>query len=206
MAPADFSPIYLVDGATGSAVAAELRQEIGAAQLTDWVTKWQPAVHEIMRELIAKGVPQDRWPQSSHWRWDQKVARVSGLLAHKGFSVTATGVCQGLMQVKLTQSARLPEQHGKPLVYVEYLETAPWNRSDCVPVRRFKGVGTALLTAAVALSEQETFKGRIGLHSLPQADEFYQDLGMCDLGPDPHYPNQLRYFEFTAEQAAAFLV
>lgn len=39
---------------------------------------------------------------------------------------------------------------------------------------RLRGVGTALVTAAVALSEDEGFKGRIGLHSLPQAEDFYR--------------------------------
>jgi hypothetical protein len=54
------------------------------------------------------------------------------------------------------------------------------------------------------LSEEEGFKGRIGLHSLPQADEFYRLRGMTDLGTDQTNQN-LRYFEMTAEQARAFL-
>lgn len=60
-----------------------------------------------------------------------------------------------------------------------------------------------LLTAAIALSYEEGFKGRIGLHSLPQADAFYRRIGMTDLGPDPACQN-LRYFEMTVEQARAF--
>lgn len=61
------------------------------------------------------------------------------------------------------------------------------------------------MVAAIAFSEQEGFKGRIGLHSLPQAENFYRDrCGMIDLGPDATYQN-LRYFEMTPDQAKAFL-
>jgi len=57
--------------------------------------------------------------------------------------------------------------------------------------------------AARADSEDEGFKGRLGLHSLPQADNFYRKIGMTDLGQDASYQN-LRYFEMTSEQARAF--
>ena len=69
---------------------------------------------------------------------------------------------------------------------------------------KLRGVGSALLTAAVALSVEEGFKGRLALHSLPQADAFYRKIGMTDLGSDAQYQN-LRYFEMTADQARVFL-
>ena len=58
--------------------------------------------------------------------------------------------------------------------------------------------------AASALSVAEGFKGRIGLHSLPRADDFYRRSGLCDLGRDPAV-HDLRYFEMTEAQAQAFL-
>ena len=55
------------------------------------------------------------------------------------------------------------------------------------------------------LSENLEFHGRIGLHSLPQANGFYANTcGMTDLGTDPDYGG-LRYFEMTPEQARAFV-
>jgi hypothetical protein len=154
---------------------------------------------------MAREVPMQQWPQSWHWRWDKKVAAMTGMLADQGFSVACDGMTQGLMRVDLTKPARLPAQTGKPLVYVDFLEVAPWNRSDCTTTPKYRGIGTALLIAAVTLSQQEDFKGRIGLHSLPQADGFYRAQGMTDLGPDAQYASQLRYFEFTPEKAVAFL-
>ena len=62
------------------------------------------------------------------------------------------------------------------------------------------------MTAAITISLGEGFKGRIGLHSLPQADRFYRETcGMSDLGPDANYTGNLRYFEMTPDQASRFI-
>jgi GNAT superfamily N-acetyltransferase len=201
---AEVSAVYLLDAATGLSVEAELRDAIEDAQLVDWQTKWQPALIAVLQELARQGVPPGQWPQSWHWDWRQKTARVQGLLAFRGFCIVAQGVTQGLAQVDLTKPARATIQAGKPLVYIDYLEVAPWNRPELGKAPRLRGVGSALLSAAVALSFDEGFRGRTGLHSLPQADDFYRRCGMTELGPDPAYQN-LRYFEMTADQARAFL-
>ncbi|MEQ8283556.1 MAG: GNAT family N-acetyltransferase [Parvibaculum sp.] len=200
----DVSTIYLLDVESGESVEAELRDAIEQAQLDDWQTKWQPAMFDVLRELARQGVPRSQWPQSWHWNWEQKAARVAGLLAFRGFSVVARGETQGLAQVDLSKMSREASQVGKPLVYVEYLEVAPWNRVELGKMPRLRGVGSALVTAAVALSCEEGFKGRLGLHSLPQADDFYRKIGMADLGQDPASQN-LRYFEMTVDQARIFL-
>jgi hypothetical protein len=201
----DVSTIYLLEPASQQAIEAELRDAIEASQLQDWKAHWQPALFAILQEMERRGAPRSDWPQSWHWDWEMKAAQVEGLLAFRGFSVVCGGMTQGLLRVDLNKSARESSQAGKALVYVDYLEVAPWNRSELGRLPRFKGVGTALVTAAVALSLEEGFKGRIGLHSLPQADGFYRDrCGMSDLGPDAAYQN-LRYFEMSVEQARAFL-
>ena len=70
---------------------------------------------------------------------------------------------------------------------------------------RYRGVGSILIRAAVALREELEFHGRIGLHSLPQSNGFYANTcGMTDLGADPDHES-LRYFEMTPEQARAFI-
>lgn len=201
----EVSTIYLLDVASGEGVEAELRDAIEEAQLADWQTAWQPALIAVLAELYKQGVPMAQWPQNWHWDWRQKTAQVQGLLAFKGFSVICADVTQGLMRVDLTKAARLSNQTGRPLVYVDYLEAAPWNRPEITKTPRYRGVGMALITAAVELSVQEGFKGRIGLHSLPQADVFYRDkCGMADLGPDSACQG-LRYFELTPDTARAFL-
>lgn len=200
----DVSPIYLLDVASNSDVEAELRDAIEQTQIDDWASYWLPETLKIIQALIAQRVPSEQWPQSLHWNWMNKTAQVQGLLAYRGFSVVADNVTQGMAQVDLTKSAKEVSQAGKPLVYIEYLEVAPWNRPEIGTTPRLRGVGTALLTASVALSFEQEFKGRIGLHALPQADTFYRRCGMTDLGQDPAYHN-LRYFEMTNAQANAFL-
>lgn len=200
----EVSVVYLLDVATGESVEAELRDAIGQPQLDDWRTRWQPALEAVLHALAREGVPMAKWPQSWHWNWARKTAEMQDLLAFRGFCVVARGETQGLARVDLTKAGREPGQRGKPLVYLDYLEVAPWNRPELGRAPRFRGVGSALVAAAVALSVEEGFKGRLGLHSLPQADAFYQRIGMSDLGQDSGYQD-LRYFEMTAQQARAFL-
>ncbi len=89
---------------------------------------------------------------------------------------------------------------------MEYLENAPWNRKELLfDPPRYRGVGTILIGAAIDLSKSEGFKGRLGLHSLPQSNRFYANTcGMTDMGVDASYQN-LSYFEMTPEQAEAFI-
>src|SRR5205085_6010445 len=110
----------------------------------------QPALVSVLQELARRGVPMANWPQSWHWDWRAKTAQVKGLLAYHGFSVVCAGLTQGLMRVDLNRLARIPAQKGKPLVYVDYIEVAPWNRPDLGQPARYRGVGSALLVAAVA--------------------------------------------------------
>jgi hypothetical protein len=93
------------------------------------------------------------------------------------------------------------------VVYIEFLATAPWNRRELCNPRRFAGVGTILAEIAIQLSLDYEFGGRIGLHALPRAADFYRNvLHMTELGPDPDPQHQnLIYFEMTSQQASRFL-
>lgn len=113
---------------------------------------------------------------------------------------------QGLMLLKMAGcNARLPEQAGKDLVYVDYIEAAPWNLKSVVAQPRFGLVGVVLIAAAIQSSKENGFKGRIGLHSLGQAEAFYRDkCRMTELGGDPE-KQDLVYFEMNAAQADKFV-
>jgi hypothetical protein len=111
---------------------------------------------------------------------------------------------QGLMMVStIARRSRIANQTGKPVLYIEYIESAPWNLTGMVEKPRYSGVGIALLEAAIQFSMEEGFGGRLSLHSLPQSEPFYQRY-MTDLGIDQSKEG-LRYYEMTAEQAQAFL-
>jgi hypothetical protein len=197
---------YLIEGTTQKIVEAELLDGISQNNLDDWQNHWIPALDLVKMRLQKESVPSNLWPQSSHWNWERKVQRTTGLLASPGFSVICQGLTQGMMILDTLPVARLPSQLGHALVYIDYLEVAPWNRrhfSDDVP--RYQAVGSVLIRAAIAYSQKQQCKGRIGLHALPQANDYYTKVcGMQDLGPDSSYQN-LRYFEMTPEMAKVFI-
>ncbi|MCK7473892.1 MAG: GNAT family N-acetyltransferase [Rhodopseudomonas palustris] len=197
------SSVFLQDTHSGSEVAAQLIDGITEGHLDNVEEHWQRARVEGLYRLKSEGVAPKDWPQSWHWHWRNKQQAVRGILAYRGFCIVCDDRVQGLMQVITTLACRLPEQKGKPLVYVDYLESAPWNQAGFAETPRFKGVGTVMLAAAVQLSRDEGFRGRLGLHSLPQSEPYYNRLGMESLGPDPDKQG-LVYFEMTPQKAAEF--
>jgi hypothetical protein len=197
--------VFLLEVETDNVVPAELVCGIEMRHLLDWHNAWQPKLGAIKATLLEQGVPTSEWPQSGHWRWPDKVAE-GDLLGFETFCVTAEGMTQAMMRVNITnKEARLKGSEGKPLAYVDYLEVAPWNQPIVGMQRRFRGAGKILMIAAVVLSVDQEFKGRIGLHSLPQSERFYRELGMIDLGPDTKVCGNLRYFEMATEVAQALI-
>lgn len=195
--------VYILDVASRSPVEAELHHSISPKNILDWKDHWRPASNQAFLECYymqnLRGIP-----GSLHWNWEHKAAMMHGLLAEKGFALVCQGMTQGLMKVITTALGRHREHSGKHIVYIDYVETAPWNISEFMPPGRFKGIGDVLVSAAVNLSYEEGFQGRIGLHSLPKAEGFYlEHCGMTDLGPDAS-KQSLRYFEMTAAQALEF--
>ena len=198
--------VHLLNVARGEPEAAELWDAITEHQLADWEGEWMPEFFKAMQRLKRSGVERRQWPQSRHWDWRRKVVALQGMLANPGYSIVCDGLTQGMMIVDTVKTrCRIDSQKGQHLVYVKFVENAPWNRAELFDPPRYRGVGSILIKAAVALSEDSEFHGRIGLHSLPQANGFYANTcGMTDLGADPDCED-LRYFEMTPEQARVFV-
>lgn len=197
-------PVLLKDRLADKLVDAELVETIDESHLREFETQWMPVLVRRLMALVDEGRPGAEWPQSAHWNWRNKMDRIRGLLAFRTFALVCEGQLQGLMQLDTAQKVcRLEGQAGKHLTYVDYVETAPWNRAEIVEQPRFGGVGLVMLRAAIEVSRDEGFQGRIGLHSLPRSEPFYGRCGMTDLGIDGGCEN-LKYFEMTPDQAAAF--
>lgn len=196
--------VALEDRHAGEFVAATLIDRIDAAYARRADDLWLTFLTAEIAKAHASGSPL-QVPEHAHWRWERKVATVGHLLLYPTSAVEFEGDAQGLMLLKTDgEFARSPGQVGRPLVYVVFLATAPWNLPAVVARPRFRGVGTMLLRAAVESSVDLGFKGRLGLHALPQSEAFYAGIGMTEWGHDPQKEN-LNYFEMTPEQAAAFL-
>ena len=175
-----------------------------------YVTQWRPLLEAKIDELkrtgqyTRAGVAQHN-VEDSHWIWPVKAQQRAGQLQWESCAVRCDGQTQGLMYLDMLRRCRLVSQHNLHMVYIDLLSTAPWNRPGLTPKPKYRGVGGVLMAEAIFHSEAEGFGGRIGLHSLPSAEEFYRtEWGMESLGPDPNY-NGLTYFEMTTERAAVFL-
>lgn len=143
-------------------------------------------------------------PEDQHWDWKVKAEAWRPVLGYHSFALTCGGGLQGLMWVCDFKSARLPAQFGKPVVYVEFLASAPWNRAEIQTPPRYRGVGTVMIAAAIELSRELGYRGRIGLHSLPRAERFYREAcQMTELGYDAA-DEGLMYYETTEKQAEMF--
>lgn len=173
--------VKIVAIATDEEVAAEVRP----ARLGD-IVLWQQW--------------QDRMPvaaKDAHWRWDEYILMAEMFPQQLACFILVTEEAQGLMLLELERKSDLGERCAHGL----RLSTAPWNRG---PGRRYKGVGTALLTRAVLLSVEKGYEGRLWLEALPDAEDFYRRLGLIEL-PEPECETGLKQFELDAATAKVFL-
>jgi len=194
-------PARLADGriTPPTAIPAVVLSNLPHTYLPSVEELWKPARDAIVSLANTTGARLE----NGHWDWSRKT-RTAASGFHRVAAVECEGVCQGLMAI---QSAHRPSalSAGRMLVYVDYLEAAPWNLRVAGQSPRFLGVGTLLIGESIRLSVEEGLSGRAGLHSLPQAERFYADrCQMRRLGPDAAYYD-LEYFEYPEGVAAAWL-
>jgi hypothetical protein len=139
------------------------------------------------------------------WKWHEKVGITHNLLPYPTLAIECSGKIQGLMML-ITDGyvSRLPTSQGKPIVYINLISTAPWNIENFNKPPRYSGVGSILVGAAIQISMDYGFKGRVGLNSLTDSEPFYERLNFEFLTRDPDKQN-LKYYELSAKHAAEFL-
>lgn len=191
--------VYLQHTESGELHEATLNEEADEDHLKLWGSTWLP----VMQQYKANG-PNGDTPEDAHWDWKKKAKRWQKFLAFSSFSLICDGDLQGLLLINDSKFSKMMYQFGKPLVYIEFVATAPWNRAELQKPPRYRGTGSIFIMAAIEASRHLGYKGRIGLHSLKQADDFYEHkCGMTKIGKDPDHQN-LTYFEMTETQADEF--
>jgi hypothetical protein len=194
-------PTEIIEAATGQAVPSDLCVDLSPVEVLAVEQVWGPRRLEAVLRLIQSGVRWQDLPEHTHWNWANKIHGYVPL-AHRFLGVECAGEMQSLARVDLVgHSARCGADAGKPLVYIDFLESAPWNARQFTATPRYKLAGLRLVEAAMRLSAAEGFHGRVGLHALPQAVGFYQGAcGMTAFGPDTAKEN-LIYLELPRDVA-----
>jgi hypothetical protein len=139
--------------------------------------------------------------QDWHWDW---VGKAKNEAVYESYAIECGDMTQGLMLVATAPHfGRLESQLGLDLCYIELLASAPWNRPKFSETPKYKGGGRILLATAISLSVELELKGRIGLHSLPESESWYDEQGMKRCGLDRD--KKMQYFEMTEEDAEKYL-
>ncbi|MTJ55347.1 GNAT family N-acetyltransferase [Anabaena sp. UHCC 0253] len=172
--------IQLNRGTDNSPVNANL-VELSQKHIHDYENLWREELRVFQAE-------------DKFWDWLFKLGYISKQDNQEGYALECEDCTQGLMMVE-TQLHGSRSAIGQRLVYIQYITSAPWNRKEIQRPPRYKGVGTALLRYARLRSVELGYGGRIGLHSLPTAERFYENQNMLNLGIDEEYEN-LTYFEY----------
>ena len=167
---------------------------------------WRPEAVRLKRAAISRGVPEEDLPlQHDHWDWKTKKEKSAS--DSRFFGVQCEGKMQGMMKLSAGHPCQIAEQNEKELVYIEYIEIAPWNLRDLAETPQYRGVGSFFIEAAIQLSHQVGTEGRVGLHSLKQSEQFYRNSDMTDCGLQKmgYSLYNYRYFEMTPNQAKRFV-
>jgi hypothetical protein len=175
------------------------------ARSTDEV--WRPALEGLLNRAAELNVPAELWPEHAHWTWESKI-RASAPASHF-YGIECEGQMQGLLALREDRFSRIAASIKAPIVCIDYVATAPWNYGVFLAriglTARFRGCGRIFVAAAISRSRELGYNGRVGLHSLVEAEPFYRDVcGLTDMGIDAKYEG-LRYFEMTPKRAGDFI-
>ena len=143
-----YRPIQLADGQTDPPilVSAVVIRDLPAPCLEKIEKVWMPAREQAARIFHQAG----EGGEHGHWDWRNKVwSAESG--RHRLMSVECRDDAQGLMAVLSSPRSAVIKTARSPVLYVDFLETAPWNLKGLPTRPRFLGVGTILIAEAVKL-------------------------------------------------------
>jgi len=201
------TPTTIFECASKQLVDAELLDGLVPEDLMLLESVWTPERTRILLEINRAGLNFEERPQSLTWNWRAKAHHLK-LSQAAAYAVVCEEEFQGAMLTKAgTHFARLDGDRGRPLVYIDFLEVAPWNWTvpEIGQAQRYAMVGARLFERAVAQSKAEGLGGRVGLHALPQSESFYSGAcGMTPLGCDEAFED-LMYFELSRENADTIL-
>jgi hypothetical protein len=209
-----FEPVVyeVEDNHSGEIATLFLNTKVSADLIEETERLWRPELRRLRSEALARGVPENKIPlEHEHWNWKRKYERAITSDHFWGFVLNDGGAqaVQALLMMSDTPAhrGRLAPQFGEPLIYIEYIEVAPWNLRPLNDRPRFTELGPALFEQAVEFSRSLGYQGRLALHSLDQSVTFYRRCGMteCERERMGLSLYEYTYFEMTPKQARKFV-
>ncbi|WP_458048826.1 hypothetical protein [Paraburkholderia strydomiana] len=135
----------------------------------------------------------------SHWEWLKKAIHYR-TSEYAWLFLMADDVPQGAC---LIYHPKQSELESGEIFYIEYIASAPWNRENPMSPRRYRGIGSLLIKAAMAYATDELkLRHGFSLHALPRATRFYEQIGMKPFAALDK--DTLRYFEMPQATATQF--
>jgi hypothetical protein len=136
---------------------------------------------------------------SASWPWEAEIAASIQQPGRLALAISGES-----LEALMSLSVRPAREQIMDVLYVEYVQAAPWNERSAGVARRFARLGALLMAVAAQLSQEEGLQGRIALHSKREVEGFYNGLRLRSYGPDPQEDNFV-YFEGNEQWANEFL-
>jgi len=135
-----------------------------------------------------------------HWDWFNKSVAYRED-CYNWFYLIADEKPQGACLIYHPKSSLIDSND---IFYIEFVAVAPWNRSNPIIKKKYKGVGTILIKCALKFSiDALGLKPGFSLNALPQAEEYYKRIGMLRF---PEKDNgKLIYFEMPRKTCAEMI-
>ena len=166
----------------------------GTGQVVDGLICTMQQRHWLDFQSLWQGILMASEQSDASWMWDYKLRQSEQETRYEAYALEVESLTHGLLFLETQwRRSHLPQRY--PLVYVEALASAPWNRLALEQPPFLRGVGRMLLLFARQRSLALGYGGRVGLHSLPEAEGFYRRLQVPDYGADPEKEG-LVYFEY----------
>ena len=147
-----------------------------------------------------KVLQKDIMLEDYHWNWYEKAIRYNT----SGYNWFFLKTPDGIQSVCVTFHHKKSILQNIDIFYIQYIASAPWNRISSLHERRYKGTGIEIIKQ-IQLYFVKMYHLSYGfsLHSLPQAQKFYEKFGMVNL-PEHNGLDGLFFYEIDKEHAISF--
>lgn len=172
--------------------------ETGAGAFVSGLVRTMSQIHLVQIETIWQGMLRETQQPDMDWSWAYKLRLAARESRFEAYVIEIDQLAHGVMLLETEWHRSQLDGQGEerlPLVYVEYLASAPWNRRVIEDPPYFVGIGRTLLMFARQRSVELGYGGRLGLHSILESEAFYHRQEMPDYGADAD-KDGLVYFEY----------